>query len=46
MMPAASTGSTTPKNGKKENNIAPVLWRYFPSINEQGLSEKHNRKRL
>lgn len=45
--PADSTGgSTTAKNDKRENFLDRDHMRFLPSINEQGLAEKHNRKKL
>ena len=52
-----STGSTTSKEpklgmapkqeaGKKENSIPKEHWKYLPSIQEFGLSDKNNKKRL
>jgi hypothetical protein len=41
-----STGSTTSKTDKKENSIPKDHYRYLPSILEQGLGEKNNRKKL
>ena len=41
-----STGSTTSKSDKKENAIPKEMFRFIPSIAEQGLSEKQNRKKL
>jgi len=35
-----STGSTTSKSEKKENSIPKEMYRYLPSIAEQGLGEK------
>lgn len=43
---ADSTGSTTSKSDKKENGIPKDMFRFIPSINEQGLAEKQNRKKL
>ena len=41
-----STGSTTSKTEKKENSIPKDHFKFLPSINEQGLGEKNNRKKL
>ena len=42
-----STGSTpSSKTDKKENSIPKEHWKFFPSIGEQGLGEKNNRKKL
>lgn len=52
-----STGSTTSKeqkmglpagskDGKKENSIPKEHWKYLPSIQEFGLNDKNNKKRL
>ena len=41
-----STGSTTSKTEKKENSIPKDHFKFLPSINEQGLGEKQNRKKL
>ena len=41
-----STGSTTSKNDKKENTIPKEMFRFITSIQEQGLGEKQNRKKL
>jgi len=42
-----STGSTTSKpDDKKVNGIPKDMWRFIPAIAEQGLGEKHNRKKL
>ena len=41
-----STGSTTSKTDKKENTIPKDHFKYLPSIGEQGLGEKQNRKKL
>jgi len=41
-----STGSTTSKNDKRENSIPKEMYRFIPSIGEQGLGEKSNRKKL
>ena len=45
MMPSDSTGSTTSKN-EKQNILPQDQWKYFPTIQEKGLSEAANRKRL
>ena len=41
-----STGSTSSKIDKKENSIPKDMYKYLPSIQEQGLGEKHQRKKL
>lgn len=42
-----STGSTTSKtDGRKENTVPKDHFKFLPSIGEQGLSEKNNRKKL
>ena len=41
-----STGSTSSKIDKKENSIPKDMYKYLPSIQEQGLAEKHQRKKL
>lgn len=41
-----STGSTTSKTDKKENSIPKDHFRFLPTIAEQGLAEKSNRKKL
>lgn len=41
-----STGSTTSKTDKKENTLKQDHFRFMPSIAEQGLGEKNNRKKL
>ena len=41
-----STGSTTSKADKKENTIPKDHFKFMPSINEQSLGEKQNRKKL
>ena len=43
--PADSTGSTTSKE-MTDKTLPQNQWKYFPSIEEQGLSEKSNRKKL
>jgi hypothetical protein len=43
---ADTGGSTTSQKDKKENSIAKEFFRFIPSINEQGLGEKTNRKKL
>jgi hypothetical protein len=42
--PADSTGSTT--SSSPDKTLPQSQWKYFPSIEEQGLGEKSNRKRL
>ena len=44
--PADSTGSTTSKSEASDKVLPQSQWKYFPSIEEQGLSEKSNRKKL
>ena len=41
-----STGATTSKTDKLENSIPKDHYRFLPSIQEQSLGEKGNRKRL
>lgn len=41
-----STGSTFSKNDKKDISISKDHFKYFPSIQEQGLGEPNNRKKL
>ena len=41
-----STGSTTSKATKGDNSIPKDHFRFFPSITEQGLADKSNKKRL
>jgi hypothetical protein len=41
-----TASSTTFKGDKKENSIPKDHFRYLPSIHEQGLGEKQNRKKL
>jgi hypothetical protein len=41
-----STGSTTSKTDKKENGIPKDHYKFLPSIAEQALGEKQNRKKL
>jgi hypothetical protein len=41
-----STGATTSKIDKKENTIPKDHFKFIPSIGEQGLGEKQNRKKL
>ena len=41
-----STGSTTSKSDKKENTLPKESWRFIPSIAEQQLDQKQNRKKL
>jgi len=43
---ADSTGSTTSKSQVQDNTIPASHFKYFPSIEEQGLGEKSNRKKL
>ena len=39
-------GSSTAKSDKKENSIPKDNYRFIPSISEQGLGEKPQRKKL
>lgn len=41
-----STGSTTSKSEKKENSIPKEHMRFLPSITEQALDQKQNKKKL
>jgi hypothetical protein len=41
-----STGATTSKIEKKENSVVKDHFKFIPSIGEQGLGEKQNRKKL
>ena len=41
-----STGSTSSKIDKKENSIPKDMYRFIHCITEQGLGEKHQRKKL
>jgi hypothetical protein len=41
-----STGSTTSKADRKENAIPKDHFKFIPSIHEQGLGEKQNKKKL
>ena len=41
-----STGATPSKIEKKENTVSKDHFKFFPSIGEQGLGEKQNRKKL
>lgn len=41
-----STGSTTSKSDRNENNLPKDMYRFIPSIGEQGLAEKSHRKKL
>ena len=41
-----STGSTTSKSDKRENSIPKDHIKFLPSIAEQGLSDKNNKKKL
>ena len=41
-----STGGSTQKSDKRENSIPKDHWKFIPSIKEQGLEEKHSRKKL
>ena len=45
-LPADSTGSTTSKNEAADKIIPHAHFKFLPSIEEQGLSEKSNRKKL
>ena len=44
--PADSTGGSTTSKDGSDKILSQSQWKYFPSIEEQGLSEKSNRKRL
>lgn len=41
-----STGSTTSKSDRNENSLPKDMYRFIPSIGEQGLAEKSHRKKL
>ena len=41
-----STGGTNTKSDKKEQTIPKDHFKFFPSISEQGLGEKTNKKKL
>ena len=44
--PKIGAGGAASKDGKKENAVPKEHWKYFPSIQEFGLNDKNNKKRL
>ena len=45
-LPADSTGSTTSNKESVDKILPHAHWKFLPSIEEQGLGEKSNRKKL
>ena len=43
---ADSTGSTTSGTNTADKKLDQLVWKFLPSIDEQGLSNKSNRKKL
>jgi len=43
---ADSTGSTTSGTNTADKKLDQLVWKFLPSIDEQGLSNKANRKKL
>ena len=43
---ADSTGSTTSASNTADKKLDQLVWKFLPSIDEQGLSNKANRKKL
>ena len=44
--PDSTGGSTTSKSEAADKTLPTSQYKYFPSIEEQGLSEKSNKKKL